>query len=408
MSGAVCRACGAGDLRPVLDLGRTPLANALRTEAMLGQPEATYPLKLALCPACSLAQITETIPPDILFREYPYFSSVSETLMRHSQAHAERLLRARRLDARSLVLEIASNDGYLLQHFVRAGVPVLGVEPARGPARAASERGVRTLAEFFSEALSERLAAEGVRADVILANNVMAHVPEISGVLAGIRRLLKPEGVFVMETPYLKELIDHLEFDTIYHEHLFYYSLTSLERLLRRHGLAAADVERLPIHGGSLRVTVTHAGSEGDRPAVRRLLEEEAAWGVEEPAFYATFGTRIAELCAALRALLAGLKAEGKRLAAYGAAAKGCTLLSALQLPPGWLEFVVDRSPHKQGLFMPGLPLRVYPPERLLQAMPDAVLLLTWNFADEILAQQAEYRARGGRFILPIPEPRIV
>jgi SAM-dependent methyltransferase len=305
-------------------------------------------------------------------------------------------------------VEIASNDGYLLQHFVKAGVPVLGIEPARNVAKVAEQRGIPSITEFFGAELANRLVGEGYQADLVLANNVMAHVPNINGVMAGIKTLLKPQGVFVMETPYVKDLIDRLEFDTIYHEHLFYYSLTALEHLFRRNGLAAMAVERTPIHGGSLRVTATHAGREGARPSVTALLQEEANDGVATPRAYRDFATRVRALQRRLRDMLMAFKKQEKRLAAYGAAAKGSTLLNSLEIEPTLLDFVVDRSPYKQGRYLPGMRLPIYAPDRLVQAMPDYVLLLTWNFADEIIRQQAEYQRRGGRFIIPIPEPLVL
>jgi SAM-dependent methyltransferase len=408
-----CRGCGRLGLELILSLGRTPLANSLLTAEQLSRlsessTEPTYPLDTAFCPACSLVQITDTVPPEQLFSEYLYFSSFSDTMLRHAEAAAGKLVRERKLGPNSLVAEIASNDGYLLQYFVRAGVPVLGIEPARNIAKVARERGVNTVCEFFGRELAAKLAAEGKRADVILANNVMAHVPDINSVLTGIKAMLKPGGVFVMETPYLKDLLDKLEFDTIYHEHVFYYSLTALENLFRRHGLAAADVEHLPIHGGSLRVTAAHAGEEGDRPRVRAVLAEEAGWGVSRPDAYREFADRVGALRGKLTALLRDLKTQGYRLAAYGASAKGSTLLNAFGIGRDLLDFVVDRSTYKQGRFTPGTHLPIHAPEKLLEARPDYVLLLTWNFADEILVQQAEYRRAGGKFILPVPEPKVV
>ena len=405
-----CRACGREGLGVVLSLGRTPLANALLSEGQLGEEEDTYPLDLAFCPGCSLVQITETVPPETLFKEYFYLSSFSETMVRHAEKIATRLVEERGLGAGSLVVEVASNDGYLLQFYKRAGVPVLGVEPATNIARVAEEeRGVPTLCDFFGAELAARLAAEGRRADVIHANNVLAHVADLNGVVEGFARLLKDEGVAVIEAPYVKEMIDGVEFDTIYHEHLCYFSLTALDRLFRRHGLLIKDVELLPIHGGTLRIFAGKGGDEAARAeSVTKLLEEERAWGVDREEFYAGFGAKVERLRRELVSLLHGLKAEGKRVAVYGASAKGSTLLNYFGLGGDVLDFVADRSTVKQGRYTPGTRLLISPPARLLEEMPDYCLLLTWNFADEILEQQREYRERGGRFIIPIPEVRVV
>lgn len=408
ISEARCRSCGNSGLEQVLSLGRTPLANALLTREQLSLPEPVFPLELAFCPGCSLVQILKTVPPETMFTSYPYFSSFSDTAVRNAQSIAERLIAERKLDATSLAVEIASNDGYLLQFYERAGIQVLGIEPASNIAQVAeSERGIPTVCEFFDAPLARRLRNEGRRADVIHANNVLAHVPALNAVVEGIRILLKDDGVAVIEVPYVKEMIERCEFDTIYHEHLCYFSATALDRLFARHGLTLQNVDRLPIHGGSLRLFAVPTGSADPTVAVAALLAEERASGIDQLSFYHDFARRVERLRSALRKQLDELKQGGKRMAAYGAAAKGSTLLNYCGIGVETLEFVVDRSTYKQGLYMPGVHLPIYPPSKLLESQPDNVLLLTWNFAEEIMEQQAEYRRRGGRFIIPIPEPRV-
>ena len=408
-----CRSCGATGLAPVLNLGDTPLANALLTAEQTTQPEEKFPLELVRCPQCTLVQITETISPEKLFREYFYLSSFSDTMLRHAESLATELVAGRQLDADSLVVEVASNDGYLLQYYHRAGIPVLGIEPAENIARVAREtREVRTISEFFGTDLARKLVAMGHRADVIHAHNVLAHVADVNGFVVGLRELLKDDGVAVLEVPYVKDMIDNSEFDTIYHEHLCYFSLTALDNLFRRHALLIEDVKRLALHGGTLRI---HARREDGRPRaasqgpsrVDRLLKEEAAW-VGDYTFYRQFAQKVEGLREELLALLKKLKAENRRIAVYGASAKGSTLMNYFGLGSEMLDFVVDRSTIKQGHFTPGTHLPILAPEKLVEKLPNYVLLLTWNFADEILEQQAEYRKRGGRFIIPIPELRVV
>ena len=402
-----CRSCGRSGLNSIISLGKTPLANALLTEDQLGQTESTWPLDLAWCPDCSLVQITEAVPPEMMFRDYAYFSSFSDTMVQHAKRIADRLAEMESLNDRSLVVEVASNDGYLLQWYKKAGVPVLGVEPARNIAKVAeAEKGIRTISEFFGRELAAQLVAGGEQADVIHANNVLAHVPDLNGVVAGFKTLLKPSGVVVVEAPYLGELIEHVEFDTIYHEHLCYFSLTALNQLFQRHGLAIVDVERLPIHGGSLRIFACHAGARPVGESVLTLLAEESRWVFSEPK-YRKFEQRVETLRSDLVSLLKQLKSENQRIAVYGASAKGSTLLNYFGIGSETIEYVVDRSTVKQGRYTPGTQLKIHDPAKLLTDRPDYCLLLTWNFADEILAQQKAYRDQGGKFIIPIPHVRV-
>jgi len=404
-----CRSCGASGLSPVLSLGHTPLANGLLTRDSLGAPEPRYPLELALCAECGLVQILAALPPEALFTDYPYFSSFSDAMTASAKSLVSQQIVELSLGPTDLALEIASNDGYLLQHYRSAGVPVLGIEPAKNVARVAiAQRGIPTLMEFFGLSVAEELKHLGVSAAVVHANNVLAHVPEMSSFVAGIREILRDDGVAILEFPYVKEMIEKCEFDTIYHEHFSYFSLTSVDRLFRRCGLEIWDVDSLAIHGGSLRVFASRYGARRVLPRVVSMLEAETAMGIAHADYYRNFAERVTSLRGSLRSFLTGLKAQGRTLAAYGAAAKGATLLNYLQIGPETLDFVVDRSPHKQGKFMPGVHIPILPPEALLEQRPEYVLLLAWNFADEIMAQQSQFRDAGGKFIVPMPEPRVV
>lgn len=404
---SACRSCGSDKIEVFLDLGTTALADRLLTKADLTELELRFPLQTAFCEGCGLVQITETVEPEILFADdYPYFSSFSPLLLEHAKANVLDVIERRGLGKGSRVVELASNDGYLLKNYVEVGIEVLGIDPADGPARAAEEIGVPTLLEFFTLDLANKLAEQGVRADVLHGNNVLAHVSDTNGFVAGIRRILKDDGVAVIEAPYLKPLIEHTEFDTIYHEHLCYFSVTALDALFRRHGLYLNEIKHLDIHGGSLRLFIEPV--EAVTQSVTDQLAIEAREGLDGMDYFRGFSRKVETLKTDLMALLTRLKAEGKTIAAYGAAAKGATMIQYCDIGPELVDFVVDRNTHKQGKYMPGKHIPILAPEELVRRKPDYVLLLAWNFADEIMAQQEEYRAGGGQFIVPVPEPKIL
>jgi SAM-dependent methyltransferase len=405
MPGAThCRFCEAPLELTVIDLGKSPLCESFLATDQLETMEPFYPLQVRTCSRCWLAQLPAFVAPEEIFAEYAYFSAFSASWVDHARSYAEMIAARLDLAGASLVVELASNDGYLLQHFVKRGIPVLGIDPAANVAKAAEERGVPTLVEFFGTDLAQRLAGEGRRADLVIGNNVLAQVPDLNDFVEGVRILLAEGGTATFEFPHLARLLEGLQYDTIYHEHFSYFSLFTIREVLAAHGLAVVDVEELSTHGGSLRVYAAH-GDDPRTPAdtVAELLAREEAEGLRDPECYRRFAERVKESKRALLALLIELRRDGKQVVGYGAPGKGNTLLNYCGIRTDFLDYTVDRNPYKHGRFTPGTHIPIHPPERIAETRPDVILILPWNLAAEISAQLAYTADWGAKLAVPIP-----
>jgi SAM-dependent methyltransferase len=403
---APCRFCGALLRTTMVDLGMSPLCETFLLPEELNAPETFFPLHVRVCERCLLAQVQEYVTPEDIFEEYAYFSSYSTAWLEHTKRYADAMTERLGLGADSLVVELASNDGYLLQWFVEKGVPVLGIEPAANVAQVAIDRGIPTRVEFFGEEVARALAAEGVQADLVAGNNVLAQVPDLNSFVAGITTILAPGGTVTIEFPHLRKLMDGNQFDTIYHEHFWYFSLLATEKVFAAHGLTLFDVEELWTHGGSLRVFARHADEADARPvteAVERLRAEELAHGLDRMATYERFGAQVEATKRDILRFLIEARDQGKKVVGYGAPGKGNTLLNYCGIRTDLIEFTVDRNPYKHGRFLPGTHIPVHPPEALDAARPDYVFILPWNLRDEIAEQLAHVREWGGKFVAPIP-----
>ncbi len=404
-----CRSCGAPLTLTLVDLGLSPLANSYVPPDRADSADPVYPLHARVCQSCWLVQVDDAVPEAEIFNShYAYFSSFSDSWLRHCRAYAGRMTRELALGPDSLVIEIASNDGYLLQYFVQAGVPVLGIEPSGNTAAEAEKKGVPTLVEFFTESLARRLRDEGKRPDLICSANVLAHVPDINDFVKGVATLLSGDAVYTVEFPHLLNLIRQVQFDTIYHEHYSYLSLLAVEKIFARAGLRVFDVEELPTHGGSLRVHACLAGaSRAERPGVAKVRQDEAAAGLDRVEGYEGFTARCEALRGGLLRFLDRAKADGKTVAAYGAAAKGNTLLNYCGIGTERIAFCVDRNPAKQGTLLPGSHIPVHDVNALRRNRPDYVLILPWNIAPEVTEQMADLAELGTRFVTAVPDIRV-
>ncbi len=405
---AKCRSCGSDQLESIISFGNSPLADVLLSESDLANEDPCYPLDVVFCEHCALVQLKETVPPEILYKDdYPYYSSVSPSLLKHFADSAKSIINQRKLGPDSLVIEAGSNDGYMLKVFRAHGIEVLGIDPASGPAKVAVNAGVPTMIEFFGADIAQRLHSRGKIADVVVANNMINLVSDLTGFIQALRMLMKDDGIAVLEVPYLVDIIDRCAFDNIFHQNISYFSVTAMKSLLDRNALVITDIERIPTFGGSLRFFIEHRGETA--PRVAELLAEEEYRGVETIQFYRSFRSRVAAVKQELKSMISDLRQQGNRIAAYGAGGGMATmLLSHLGIDSGTLEYVVDINEHKHGCYTVGSRIRIMPTETLLEDYPEYVLLLAWNFQGEVMRQQSEYRKQGGKFIIPIPHPMII
>jgi len=405
----VCRFCAAPLTRVFVDLGMSPPSNAFVTPARAAEPDEFFPLRTYVCGECQLVQLPQFQTPAEIFSEYPYFSSFSSSWLAHVERYAQSVRERFSLDQASLVVELASNDGHLLKFFRDAGIEVLGIEPAANVAAVARSSGVPTLSEFFGRGLAREIVASGRRANLVVANNVLAHVPDLNDFVGGIAELLAPEGVVTFEFPHLARLIEAGEYDTIYHEHFSYFSLVCVLKILAAHELRVFDVEALPTHGGSLRVFAAKMNSQFiETGNVRRIVENERAAGFETGVAYEDFESRVKESKRAFVGFLTDAAARGKRVAGYGAPAKATTLLNYCGVGTDLVAFTADKNPYKQGKLIPGVRIPIYPPEKIFEAKPDYVVIFPWNIRDEITEQMADIRSWGGQFVIPIPEAQVL
>lgn len=411
MTNPTCRFCHAPLSRTFADLGASPISNAFLKPQQLNDMEAFFPLHAYVCDACLLVQLEAIESPQNIFNsEYAYFSSYSDSWLEHARQYTDVMVERLRLDERSFVVEVASNDGYLLQHFHHRNIPVLGIEPSSNVASVAQRKGIATWVKFLTAETARELVLEKGKADLVVGNNVLAHVPDLNDFVKGLAAILADQGVITLEFPHLLCLMRENQFDTIYHEHFSYFSFLAVTRILAAHNLRIFDVDRLSTHGGSLRIHATHRGNDRwpDQPSVELLLSEERRAGLDQLENYSAFSEQIKQAKYALLELLIGIKRNGKTIAGYGAPAKGNTLLNYCGIRTDFIDFTVDRSPHKQGLFLPGSHIPIYAPDKIFAAKPDYVLILPWNLKDEIVQQMSAIAAWGGKFIVPIPEARVL